>query len=132
MNQPVPRILVIDNDEGMVAALTARLEHAGYECATAGCGRQGLATFREGGVDLVISDLNMPAGDGVTLVRAIRETSDVPVVIVTGFQDEFRRQLRVIPNVTIVRKPFAADELLELVEADLVMTGRELPMERAA
>lgn len=120
-----PTILVIDNDEGMVAALTARLESLGYHCVTAGTGAQGIAAFREQTIHLVISDLNMPAGDGITLARTIRESSNVPIIVVTGFQDEFRRELRSIPNVSLLQKPFEYTRLVELIEADLVLSGDE-------
>ncbi len=120
-----PVILIIDNDEGMTTALAARLEHAGYCCDTASCGAQGLARFKAGDVDLVITDLNMPAGDGVALCHTLRRTSDVPIIIITGFQAEYRRELRGIRHTTVVRKPFDSAQLLELIEADLIMSGRD-------
>ena len=128
MSESAPRILIIDNDEGLVAAITARLESMGYQCVTAGTGAQGIAAFREQDIDLVITDLNMPAGDGIVLAMTLRETSDVPIIIVTGFHDEYRRELRSIPNVTLMEKPFDSDQLIDLVEADLVMSGCELPV----
>ena len=122
-----PTILIIDNDEGMVAAITARLESIGYCCVTAGSGAQGVAAFRDNDIDLVVTDLNMPAGDGLTLARTLRKSSDVPIIIVTGFHDEYRRELRTLRNVTLMEKPFDSRQLVELIEADLVMTGCELP-----
>ncbi|MEM7680708.1 MAG: response regulator [Planctomycetota bacterium] len=127
MPEQAPTVLVIDNDLGVVTAISTRLEHLGYCCLTAGTGAQGLAAFREHDVDLVITDLNMPAGDGVTLARTIRKTSGAPILIVTGFQAEYRDALRGLPNVTLVRKPFDSNQLVELVEADLILSGRRLP-----
>lgn len=127
MSESTPRILIIDNDEGVVAAITARLESMGYQCVTAGTGAQGIAAFRDQDIDLVITDLNMPAGDGVTLARTLREKSDVPIIIVTGFHDEYRSELCSIPSVTLMEKPFDSNQLIDLVEADLVMTGCDLP-----
>lgn len=115
----VPRILIIDNDEGVVHALAVRLTHCGYACATATSGSQGLSMFRDQPADLVISDLNMPAGDGVSLASSLRKHSDVPIIFITGFQDEYRRRLRAIDNVTVFRKPFDTQDLLEIVEAEL-------------
>lgn len=127
MSDPAPTILIIDNDEGVVAAVEARLESLGYRCLTATTGAQGLASFRENDVDLVITDLNMPAGDGIELTQSLRAASDVPIIIVTGFHDDYRRELRSIPNVTMLQKPFASSQLVDLVEADLVLAGREIP-----
>ena len=100
----------------------------GYRCDTAGTGAQGIAAFRDQDINLVITDLNMPAGDGITLTRTLRETSDVPIIIVTGFHDEFRRDLRSLPNITLLRKPFDSNQLIDLIEADLVMAGSSLPV----
>lgn len=115
-------VLVADNDEGVVSAIRTRLESAGYQCVTAQSGAQALSQFRAGGIDLVVSDLNMPAGDGVSLARSIREHSDVPIILVTGFRDEFRRLLRTVRNVTVLEKPFDARQLVDLVEVSLSMS----------
>jgi len=120
-------ILIIDNDDGLVTAISARLEHLGYHCVKASSGAQGVAAFQEQRIDLVITDLNMPAGNGITLTKTLRRTSSVPIIIATGFHEEFGRELRSVKNVTIVEKPFSADQLIDLVEADLVMAGCELP-----
>lgn len=129
MPETAPRILIIDNDEDMVAAITTRLENMGYQCVTAGTGAQGIAAFDEQHVDLVITDLNMPAGDGVVLARTLRRKSDVPIIVITGFRIEYRRELRSIPNVTLIEKPFDSNALIDLVETALFMGGCELPVE---
>jgi DNA-binding NtrC family response regulator len=128
MTDPHPTILIIDNDEGMVAALAARLGACGYRCVTAGSGAQGIAAFHAHEVDLVITDLNMPAGDGVALARSVRRLSQVPIIIVTGYRDNFRRELRSIRNVTLVEKPFESNQFIDLVDTALVLKGRPLPM----
>lgn len=122
-----PSILIIDNDDGLVTALSTRLGHLGYECVTASTGAQGLAAFSARPFDLVITDLNMPSGDGVALTTTIRRTSDVPIVIVTGFHADYRRDVRAIENICVVEKPFDSARLIELVEAELVLAGCELP-----
>ena len=116
MPDPEATILIIDNDEGMVAAICARLESMGYRCVTAGTGAQGIAAFREQSIDLVITDLNMPAGDGITLAQTLRESSDVPIIIITGFHKEYRRELRSISNIKLVQKPFDSNQFVDLVE----------------
>ena len=122
-----PTILIIDNDEGVLSAISTRLEAIGYRCETASSGGQGLSMFDEGGVDLVITDLNMPAGDGVALASAIRARNSTPIIVVTGFHSEYSRELRSVEGLSILQKPFRTDELVELVEAELVMVGAQLP-----
>jgi len=127
MPDPTPTVLIIDNDEGIVRAIQIRLESLGYRCATACSGAQGISCYRGGGIDLVITDLNMPAGDGVTVVSALREIGPVPIIVVTGFREEYTRRLRDFDDVTTVEKPFNSNHLVDLVEAELMMAGRPLP-----
>ncbi|MEM7755140.1 MAG: response regulator [Planctomycetota bacterium] len=124
---PQPTLLIVDNDEGLVTALSIRLEDAGYRCITANTGAQGLAAFKDNDIDLVITDLGMPAGNGVTLARDIRRQSEAPIVVLTGFRDEFKGELRGVANISIVRKPCEQRELLELIEAGLTLAGVPLP-----
>lgn len=123
MSTPPARILIIDNDDGVVAALSARLEVLGYTTITATTGAQGLSEFNEQAVDLVITDVNMPGGDGVQLAESIRQRSDVPIIFITGFHRDFRDGLSRIRNVTVMQKPFDSADLIDLVEAELVMSG---------
>jgi DNA-binding response OmpR family regulator len=55
----------------------------------------------------------------VELAESIRLTSKAPIIFITGFRDDFKRRLRHIDNVTTLRKPFHALELIELVSAAL-------------
>lgn len=124
-----PKILVVDNDDGMVAALETRLRSVGYDCATAVTGAQALEVFRRSDIDLVLTDLNMPHGDGVTLIRQIRAISEVPIVILTGFKREYRQDLFSLYNVSVLKKPCDSNEVLELIDAELMLSGAELPRE---
>lgn len=113
-------ILVVDNDPLVVAMLTARLEGMGHVCHAAASGNEGLARFAERPFDLVISDLNMPNGDGLVLATGIRRRSSVPLILVSGFKDAYRRWLRDIPDVTFIHKPFESRELASIVQDALL------------
>lgn len=115
-------ILIVDNDASVVEALTARLGGMGYRCASACSGAQAIARFQADVVDLVISDLNMPQGDGESLAQNLRRISDVPLVIISGFKDADRRTLVGMPDVWFLSKPFESAELVGLVEK--VLEGR--------
>lgn len=123
---PNPSILIIDNDEDVVRGVSMRLESLGHRCRTACTGAQGLAEFTSGGADLVITDLNMPTLDGISMVEKIRATSEVPVIIMTGFRAEFAKKLAGLANVTVIRKPFDSQELVDLVTAELVLRHPKL------
>ncbi|MCP3905377.1 MAG: response regulator [Planctomycetes bacterium] len=127
MSTHAPRILIVDNDERIVRAIASRLENLGYECETACCGTEGLEGFRRQPHDLVITDLNMPAGDGIGLTEAVRALSPVPIIVITGFEAAYRPRLDQFENIAVLQKPFDTTDLIDLVEAELVMAGCSLP-----
>lgn len=112
-------ILIVDNDEGVVRALATRLEDAGYTCKTASSGAQGLALFSHEHIALVITDINMPNGDGLSLIQSIRGRANTPIVAISGFSQNYERQLAKYPGVTLFQKPFEAASLLDLVEVEI-------------
>lgn len=120
---PEPTILIIDNDEGITAALAARLSNEGYACLTASSGAQGLALLRDHEVNAVITDLNMPSGDGVTVIRAVRQQLRLPVIVVTGCQAAYEHELVKMLNLPVMNKPFEFDQLLGLLRSEMQLVG---------
>jgi DNA-binding response OmpR family regulator len=118
-------ILVVDNDSAVLSALTTRLRSKGYACTAAHSGAQALAEFEQHPRDLIITDLKMPDGDGATLAEAVRRISSVPIILISGYKDGFRRRLRNVPDITFLHKPFNADELLRLIAASLSEPGTD-------
>ncbi|MCB4809882.1 sigma-54 dependent transcriptional regulator [Methylovorus menthalis] len=79
------RILALDDEPNMRRLLEISLRQAGYQPVIAEHGRQALDILREGGADLVVSDLHMPVMDGLQLLQAMqKEGLEVPVIIVTA------------------------------------------------
>lgn len=77
--------LVVDDDEAVRGALTGVLRHSGYFVVDVGSGADALAFLEKQSVPLVLSDLNMPGMDGVTLLKTIQERwPEVAVVVVSG------------------------------------------------
>jgi len=112
-------ILIIDNDPDLVAVLRARILSEGYNCLGASSGAQGLALYESHHPDLVITDLNMPAGDGVDLIRRLRSRSDTPIIVITGFRDAFDRELSRFEQIVTLRKPFETRALVSLIRDTL-------------
>ncbi|MEO1008566.1 MAG: response regulator [Planctomycetota bacterium] len=115
MPDPACTVLVVDDDPGLIAAIRTRLEARGIACVTASTGAQGIAAFRSSDVDLVITDLSMPMGDGVALADAVRAESSVPIFVLTGRTHDYRRTLRGIRDATVLQKPIAGEALVALV-----------------
>ncbi|MBQ5813874.1 MAG: response regulator transcription factor [Clostridia bacterium] len=78
------RILVVDDEKLLVKGITFNLENEGYEVDGAYDGQQALELFAANKYDLVILDLMMPIFDGFTVCRRIRESSDVPIIMLTA------------------------------------------------
>jgi CheY-like chemotaxis protein len=118
------RVLLIDDDELVRRALTALLEHAGYEVQPASDADSGLRLFREQGADLVLTDLQMPDRGGIEVVLAVRYgPRPVPVIAMSGSDEprglEALRDAAMVGAVAFLRKPFTGEELAAAVRAAL-------------
>jgi CheY-like chemotaxis protein len=87
------RVLVVDDDARLCEVLAEFLTEDGYAVATAHDGRQALGVLRQGGVDLVILDINMPELGGASLVQMLRgdpEWADfkrLPIIVLSALWD---------------------------------------------
>jgi two-component system response regulator AtoC len=79
------RVLAVDDEPSMRRLLEISLKQAGYQPVLAGDGREALALLRQGGINLVVSDLHMPGMGGLKLLEAMRADGlETPVIIVTA------------------------------------------------
>ena len=78
------RILVVDDEHLLVKGIKFNLENDGYQVDGAYDGAAALALFRENSYDLILLDLMLPVMDGFTVCRKIRETSQVPIIMLTA------------------------------------------------
>jgi DNA-binding NtrC family response regulator len=81
----VRRALVVDDLEAAREILGRRLAEAGFEIAYAADGLDALGYFVRAEPDLIVTDFQMPRLDGIGLIERVRETSDIPVVMITAF-----------------------------------------------
>ncbi len=106
---PRPRVLIADNDVGVVAVLRAFLERAGFTVETAADGGEALARLHAGGIDLLVCDLDMPRVSGEAVLAELRDWPAVPpVMVVSGWVDaRLEAVLTGHPAVReVLRKPF--------------------------
>lgn len=112
-------ILLVDNDPELRRALRLRLEARGYAVREAGTGGQAVAVLAESPCDLVVSDINMPCGDGLALADAVSARWRVPIIFMTGFRDMYELE-KLAPGATaILEKPFDFEVLADLVSSAL-------------
>src|SRR5690242_10904561 len=113
-------VLIVEDDEGLARLQRRRLERAGYEVACAANAADGLARARQGGVDLVVLDQNLPGGtSGLELYRQLKEAGyGVPAILVTALNDEtiVLRALRAGVNDFLPKTPDYLDYLLPAIE----------------
>jgi two-component system response regulator CpxR len=93
--RPKKTILCVDDNEQTLSVRKFMLETRGYRVITALGSETALELFREGGIDLVLSDLIMPYMDGNELVRRMKELApEVPTIIISGSVKAFDRANR--------------------------------------
>ena len=86
---PPSRLLVVDDDLGILNLLNTILANEGYEVVTADCGRDGLAALERERPDLILLDVQMPGMSGFEVLAAIRQNHpNLPVIMITGFGSE--------------------------------------------
>jgi DNA-binding response OmpR family regulator len=119
------RVLVVDDEADFLATYERLLQREGYEVITVTSRAAGLAALAGKLPHLVISDLRLPDGDGLDVVRAARAAQDpVPVIVITGYpSDEIRRAALAAGATTFLAKPFAAAVLLAAVRSSVDGTG---------
>jgi excisionase family DNA binding protein len=84
-----PRVLVVDDEEGIRELLSKTLQLAEYDVDLAEDGRVALERMRVMPYDLLITDLRMPGVDGLTVIREARRLKpDLPIIIITGYSTE--------------------------------------------
>jgi len=80
-------ILVVDDEPKIAQLARDYLERAGFAVITAGDGRSALQQIRARRPDLVVLDLGLPEIDGLDVTRAVRESSGIPIVMLTARDD---------------------------------------------
>lgn len=120
MTREQVQILVVD-DEGAVRLLIRRiLEGKDYRVVTAADGNEGLAKLDQGGIDLVLLDINMTGLDGFQVLELIRRRSNLPVIVLTGMDKVVTlRDTLGIGADDYITKPFRPLELVARIRAKL-------------
>ena len=115
------RVLVVDDETDFLATYERLLRRQAYDVVTVTSRAAGLAALAGEPPDLVISDLRLPDGDGLDVVRAARDARDpVPVIVITGYpSDETRRAALAAGATMFLAKPFVAAVLLAAIRSGL-------------
>jgi DNA-binding response OmpR family regulator len=116
----VARILIVDDEPQFRRAIHLALAVQGHDISEAANGDDALKLEQDQPFDLILVDWLMPDMDGLTLCRAIRAKSDVPMIVITSRQDGRSGAMAAGAN-DYLRKPFAIDNLLSRIETVLTI-----------
>jgi two-component system, OmpR family, response regulator RegX3 len=120
----VTRILVVEDEESLRDPLTYMLSREGFEVAAAGNGPDALEEFQRNGADLVLLDLMLPGLAGTDVFRAMRATTNVPVIMLTAKDSEVDKVVGLeLGADDYVTKPYSARELVARIRAVLRRRG---------
>ena len=114
------RVLVVEDEESYSDALAYMLRKEGYDVAIAATGPDALAEFDRHGADIVLLDLMLPGLPGTEVCRQIRQTSNVPVIMVSAKDDEIDKVVGLeLGADDYVTKPYSPRELVARIRAVL-------------
>ncbi len=119
-------ITLVDDDENIVTSVSLALESHGHSVKAFYDGAAGLAALENEPPDLAILDVKMPRMDGMEVLRRLRRTSELPVIILTSKDDEIDEILGFnLGADDYIHKPFSQRLLLERVKAVLRRAGAD-------
>ena len=115
-----PRVLIVDDESPLRALVRPYLEADGYDVVEADSGPAALRVIEDGNIDLAIIDVMLPGFDGIELVKKVRVSHDLPIILLTARRAEGDRiaGLRLGAD-DYVTKPFSVPELVARVSANL-------------
>lgn len=120
MNNAFPHILVVDDEPALRELLSHYLTANDFRVTAVATGAEMHAALQEQVIDLVLLDLRLGGEDGMQLARGLRDASQIPVIIVSGKNDEADRVMGLeIAADDYVTKPFSNREMLARIRAVL-------------
>jgi two-component system, cell cycle response regulator len=129
------RILIVDDHVELRDMLREAMVLSGYDCLTAGNGREALECLAANTVDVVLTDIKMPEMNGLELTEHIKKSHNVDVIVMTGFTDDFTYEEIITKGASdFMLKPVSIPELClrirRVVREKALLSERNHAMER--
>jgi len=118
----MPRILVVDDSESVLAFVASVLQRESYEVVSTSSGAGALEILRKDRVDLVITDIHMPLPTGLEVISRVREMNlDVPFIVISSYPSPLNMFIaaRGLGAQIALAKPITSQELIAAVQAVL-------------
>ena len=126
MKKSMSKILIIEDEVDLAKILHKRLEDKGFEVVCAPDAHSGVDLAHKERPDLIILDIMLPLGGGVTVLRNLRistHTMSIPVLVLTGMQDEeLKKNILEMGVAFYMQKPYEIEELTK--EINRILTER--------
>ncbi|MEJ2487787.1 MAG: response regulator transcription factor [Anaerolineales bacterium] len=123
-------VLVVDDEEPLRGFMRRNLEVRGYNVLVAADGLEALAQFDNNTIDLIVLDVMMPKMDGLAVLRQVRETSRIPIIVLSALGEESDKIKALnLGADDYLTKPFGVEEVLARVRAVLRRSNWEKPLE---
>jgi two-component system, OmpR family, response regulator ArlR len=114
------RILIVEDELKIARFLELELKHEGYEVDQAHDGREGLNKALDKEFDLIILDIMLPSMNGIEVLRRLRQSSEIPVIMLTAKDETMDKVIGLDMGANdYVTKPFEIEELLARIRAAL-------------
>ena len=127
------RILIVEDEEKIARFIELELKHEGYEVGKCANGREGQAEAEQGNYDLMLLDIMLPELNGFEVLRRLRRTSALPVILLTA-RDAVMDKVAGLDGGAddYITKPFAIEELLARIRLVLKKAAMAAPAAGAA
>ncbi len=120
-------ILVVEDEEKLARFVELELRHEGYVVMKCGNGRDALEIAEKGGFDLILLDIMLPGLNGLEVLRRLRTSSDVPVILLTARDAVMDKVSGLDAGASdYITKPFAIEELLARIRVVLRNAEKEI------
>ena len=111
-----PSVLIVDDEPTERVILASIIEQAGHECHFASGGLEALEAYLRGGIDIIVTDLQMPDGGGLELIEALKLLlPETAIIAVSGNKPEGLAEARSKGATAAFSKPVDPQELLEAI-----------------
>ncbi len=118
------RVLIVEDEDSIARFVELELRHEGYATGRAADGRSGLEMAESGEYDIVLLDIMLPELNGLEVLRRLRKSSDVPVILLTARDSVMDKVSGLdLGADDYVTKPFAIEELLARIRVALKKRG---------
>ena len=110
------KILLVDDEDSIREVYRDLFEGIGFKVVEASCGNDAIEIFQKEKIDVVISDIRMPKGDGIQLLKKVRETNaDLPFFLISGYPVSQAAVVDQLNVTAFFEKPFDFIELVKKI-----------------